>query len=124
MSLDLVDFNKRWLQAWSDKDVPRLLAFYAEDCRYLDPNVPLGVTGHAELGPYLTGLFAALPATRYDPEEIWETHNGYCGRWYCVMGDDPKAPPAMRGFDLVVMRGDKIALNEVYAHMLTPAAAP
>lgn len=118
MSLDLADFNARWLQAWSDKDVERLLTFYAEDCRYFDPGVPKGATGHAELGPYLKQIFAALPATRYDPEEIWLTETGYCGRWYCVMGDDPNAPPAMRGFDLVVMHGDKIALNEVYVHML------
>lgn len=124
MSLDLADFNKRWLQAWSDKDVARLLTFYDETCLYFDPSVPQGVSGHAELGAYLTGLFKALPATNYIPEEIWSTHNGYCGRWYCVMGDDPDAKPAMRGFDLVVLKGDRIVLNEVYAHMLqAPAAA-
>ncbi|BCW89315.1 hypothetical protein sos41_24730 [Alphaproteobacteria bacterium SO-S41] len=122
MTIDIADFNARWLQAWSDKDVERLLTFYAEDCLYFDPGAPKGVTGHAELRPYLTALFAALPATRYDPEETWATPNGYCGRWYCVMGDDPKAAPAMRGFDLVVMDGDRIALNEVYVHMLAPPA--
>ena len=122
MSLDIADFNARWLQAWSDKDVERLLTFYTEDCRLLDPARPGGVSGHAELRPYLTELFASLPATRYDPEEVWATRNGYCGRWYCVLGDDPTAPPAMRGFDLCVMDGDRIALNEVYVHMLTPPA--
>lgn len=125
MSLDLADFNARWLKAWSDKDVERLVGFYAEDCFYLDPGVPKGIKGHAALRQYLTTLFGTLPATRYDPEEIWPTANGYCGRWYCVLGDDPKAAPAMRGFDLVVMKGDKIALNEVYVHMLNaPMATP
>ena len=118
MTMAVEDFNARWLKAWSDKNVERLLAFYDEDCRYLDPSVPNGVTGHDELRPYLTQLFGTLPATRYEPEEVWATQSGYCGRWYCVLGDDPGAPPAMRGFDLVVLKGDKIALNEVYVHML------
>jgi hypothetical protein len=120
--MDLADFNARWLQAWSDKDVERLLGFYAPDCRYLDQQTPHGITGHEALRGYLTGLFAATPPMRYDPEEIWLTPTGFCGRWYCVMGADPKAAPALRGFDLVVMKGDVIGLNEVYVHTL-PAAA-
>ena len=122
MSIDIEDFNRRWLQAWSDKDVERLLTFYSDDVRYVDPGVPKGVDGQQALREYLTALFATLPATRYDPEEIWITPAGYCGRWYCVLGDNPDAPPAMRGFDLCVMKGDKIALNEVYVHMLAAPA--
>jgi len=124
MSLDLADYNKRWLQAWSDKDVAKLLTFYDENCLFFDPSLPNGITGHKALAPYLTELFKALPTTKYIPEEIWSTHNGYCGRWYCVMGDDPSAKPTMRGFDLVVLKGDKIILNEVYVHMLQAPAAP
>lgn len=122
MSIDLADLNRRWLKAWSDKDVDGLVAFYTEDVVYKDPQVPQGVNGHEQLRAYLTGLFNATPAMRYDPEEIWPTEAGFCGRWYCVIGDDPKAAPAMRGFDLCVLRGDKIALNEVYVHTLAAPA--
>jgi hypothetical protein len=38
-----------------------------------------------------------------------------------VVGDDPKAPPALRGFDLVLLRDGLIAVNEVFTHTL-PAA--
>ena len=31
---DITRYNADWLQAWTDKDVPRLLQFYAEDCVY------------------------------------------------------------------------------------------
>jgi hypothetical protein len=124
MSLDLADFNKRWLEAWSEKDVDRLLGFYAADVIYKDPQTPQGLTGHASLGAYLKGLFVDTPPMRYDPEEIWATPSGYCGRWYCVIGDDPDAAPSMRGFDLCVMDGDgKIAVNEVYVHMLATQPA-
>ncbi|HEX5377416.1 MAG TPA: nuclear transport factor 2 family protein [Phenylobacterium sp.] len=120
--MDVADFNARWLQAWSDKDVERLVGFYAPDCRYIDQQVPQGLTGREALRGYLTGLFAATPPMRYDPEEIWPTESGFCGRWYCVMGADPKAAPALRGFDLVVLKDGLIALNEVYVHTLAAAA--
>lgn len=121
MSVDIQDFNARWLKAWSDKDVELLVSFYAKDCRYMDPSVPHGLTGREALRDYLTKLFGSTPAMRYDPEETWSTEGGFCGRWYCTIGDDPNAKPAMRGFDLVILNGDEIALNEVYVHML---AAP
>lgn len=119
--MDIIDFNARWLKAWSDKDVEHLLTFYAPDCRYMDQQVPTGITGHEALRAYLTGLFAATPPMSYNPDETWATQSGFCGRWLCVMGDDPKAAPAMRGFDLVVLKDGVISLNEVYTHMLTAA---
>jgi hypothetical protein len=120
--MDLTDFNRRWLQAWTDKDVPRLLGFYSPDTRYFDPQVPQGLEGHEALGAYLTGLFAATPPMTYNPEAVWPAEGGYCGRWYCVVGADPNAAPAIRGFDFVQLRGDVITFNEVYTHTLAGAA--
>jgi hypothetical protein len=118
MSLDIEDFNRRWLQAWTDKDVPRLLGFYADEVVYKDPQTTGGLTGKAALGAYLTGLFGATPPMRYDPHEVWATHDGYCGRWYCTISPPGGPLSYMRGFDLVVLAGDRIALNEVYVHPL------
>jgi hypothetical protein len=115
--MDLEKFNADWLAAWTAKDVPRLLAFYTDDAVYKDPQTAAGITGHVALGAYLTGLFAATPPMTYTPEEIWPTHNDFCGRWYCAMGEGG-ALGRMRGFDLVVLREGKIALNEVYVHQL------
>jgi hypothetical protein len=115
--MDLAKFNADWLKAWSDKDVSRLLGFYAADCDYKDPQTAAGIKGHAALREYLTGLFAATPPMIYTPEEIWPTHNGYCGRWYCAIGPNGAAG-RLRGFDLVVLENGTIALNEVYVHQL------
>ncbi len=118
MSLDLEDFNRRWLQAWTDKDVPRLLGFYTPDTIYADPQTAAGIQGHEALGGYLTGLFGATPPMTYEPDEIWPTHNGYCGRWFCTI-KPPGAPVSyLRGFDLVVLEGERIARNEVFVHPL------
>lgn len=117
MSLDLEKYNADWLKAWTAKDVPHLVSFYAPDCVYKDPQTAAGITGHDALRAYLTGLFGATPPMTYTPEEIWPTHNGFCGRWYCRIGANGEGGK-MRGFDLVVLKGDKIALNEVYVHTL------
>jgi hypothetical protein len=114
-ALDIAQFNADWLRAWSDKDVDRLLEFYAQNCLYKDPQTAAGITGHEALRGYLSGLFGATPAMTYTPDQVWPIDGGFCGRWYC----DIEGGGRMRGFDLVVLRGDKIALNEVYVHQLT-----
>lgn len=115
--MDIEDYNARWLKAWTEKDVPTLLTFYSKDCSYKDPQVPGGVTGHEQLGAYLTGLFGATPPMTYTPDEVWKTDVGFCGRWFCEI-DGPDGKSRMRGFDLVVLEGDQIVVNEVYVHPL------
>jgi hypothetical protein len=113
--MDVADFNARWLAAWTAKDVERLVGFYAEDCVYKDPQTTGGLQGRAALRGYLEGLFAATPAMTYTPDEVWPIAGGFCGRWYC----DVASGARMRGFDLVLLKGELIGLNEVYVHPLT-----
>ena len=115
--MDIADYNARWLKAWTDKDVDRLVAFYADDCVYKDPQTAAGLTGRAALRQYLTGLFAATPPMTYTPDETWPIPGGFCGRWYCEIGEGG-AGGRLRGFDLVILDGDRIGLNEVYVHQM------
>lgn len=120
-TLDISRFNADWLAAWTRKDVDGLLGFYAEDTVYKDPQTAAGITGHDALRAYLTQLFGATPPIRYEPETVWAIEGGFCGRWFATIGADGEGG-RMRGFDLVLMRGDRIVYNEVYVHQL--AAAP
>jgi len=115
--MDIADYNARWLEAWTDKDVDRLVAFYADDCVYKDPQTAAGLTGQAALRQYLTGLFAATPPMTYTPDETWPIPGGFCGRWYCEIAEGGSGG-RLRGFDLVILDGDRIALNEVYVHQM------
>ena len=53
----------RWLPAWTSglASVERLLSHYAEDCFYLDPARPVGITGRNELRVYFTKLLTKNP---------------------------------------------------------------
>jgi hypothetical protein len=115
---DVEGLNARWLQAWSDKDVERLVAFYSADTTYRDPQVPDGLHGRPALRGYLEGLFAATPPMTYEPDEVWATADGWCGRWICRIDLPDGGTSWLRGFDLVVLDGAEIALNEVYTHTL------
>ncbi|HVI30953.1 nuclear transport factor 2 family protein [Phenylobacterium sp.] len=112
--LDIADYNARWLAAWTDKDVDRLTAFYADGCIYKDPQTSQGLSGRPALRAYLEGLFAATPAMTYTPDEVWPIAGGFCGRWYCQVEGGAR----LRGFDLVLLDGERIVLNEVYVHTL------
>jgi hypothetical protein len=111
---DIERFNADWLAAWTAKDVDRLVQFYAEDCVYKDPQTAAGLSGRQALRGYLTGLFGATPAMTYTPDEVWPIPGGFCGRWYCEIAGGGR----LRGFDLVILNGDQIVLNEVYVHTL------
>ncbi|WP_068874207.1 MULTISPECIES: nuclear transport factor 2 family protein [unclassified Phenylobacterium] len=115
--MDIADYNARWLAAWTAKDVDGLCGFYAEDCVYRDPQTAGGLTGNAALRAYLTGLFAATPPMTYTPDETWPIPGGFCGRWHCEIGPGGSGG-RLRGFDLVILDGDRIALNEVYVHQM------
>ena len=111
---DITQYNAQWLGAWSAKDVDRLCEFYAPDCIYKDPQTPQGLQGRGALRQYLAGLFAATPAMTYTPDEVWPIAGGFCGRWYCQIAGGQR----LRGFDLVLLKGNHITMNEVYVHPL------
>ena len=117
--MDIARYNAEWLRAWTEKDIDRLLEFYAPDVVYRDNQTAAGIAGHAALRAYLDGLFKATPPMSYEPDEVWPISGGYCGRWYCTIELPDGSKRRMRGFDLVLLEGERITLNEVYTHNLS-----
>lgn len=116
--MDIEALNAAWLKAWSDKDVPTLLTQYHPDVTYKDAQTAQGITGETALGQYLTGLFAAMPPTRYTPDHVWAIDGGFCGRWFAEMELPDGSKRKMRGFDLCQLKDGRIIYNEVYTHQL------
>lgn len=116
-TINIETLNADWLKAWSDKDVDRLLSFYSPDTVYKDAQTAAGLNGHAELGAYLNQLFSSTPPMIYTPDETWAIESGFCGRWYCAIGETG-TDGSMRGFDLVILKDGLITHNEVYVHIL------
>jgi ketosteroid isomerase-like protein len=121
--MDITQFNRDWLQAWSDKDVDGLMGFYHADTTYRDGQTVTGI-GHETLRQYLTQLFSATPPMRYHPDQVWAIDGGYCGRWICTIDLPDGSKRYLRGFDLVELRDGQIILNEVYTHELPADPRP
>lgn len=116
--MHLHDYNARWLSAWAAKDVEALMSFYAQDVSYIDAQQPQGLQGAAALRKHLARLLPAIPDVRYDPECLWEISGGFCARWYGSVHIGGAWTRAFRGFDLVILHGDRIMHNEVYTHQM------
>ena len=113
---DLETLTKRTIDAWNRQDVKAVVACYTEDCVYRDPNTRGAVEGRAAFEKYLTKLFAAWKM-EWTVKEVhpFADGSGAAFTWRADLapasGGDKKR---VHGMDLVVLRGDLIARNEVY----------
>lgn len=114
---ELEKLNAAWLAAWTAQDAERLSAFYADDCRYLDPQLPEGLRGREALRERFSRLFRLAPSMHYEPDRVWPVDDGFCSRWLCTIaaGD---VRQQLRGFGLVLLRDGRIWHNEIYSHAI------
>ncbi|MBI2061232.1 MAG: nuclear transport factor 2 family protein [Nitrospirae bacterium] len=109
-------FSDKFLGAWNEQDVAKVVDCYTPDTVYRDPNTRGEVKGSDGMRRYLTKLFAS-----------WQMHwslreafpldklNGVAVLWHAKIGK-PNGGPSVEvdGMDLVVIENDKIKRNEVY----------
>lgn len=112
----VLDISRKVLGAWNEQDVEGVVACYAEDCTYLDPNTRGAVQGRDALRRYLTRLFAR-----------WKMHwtlkefhsfgdkDGGAFLWHATLTPaDGGRTAVVDGMDLVLLEGDLLCRNEVY----------
>lgn len=107
---------ERFLAAWSSQDVERVLDCYTDDVRYHDPNTRGDVAGRDAMRRYLTRLFGAWTMT-WKAREVFDLadEEGVAFLWRATFrraGED--AVIEIDGMDLALLRGDRVARNEVY----------
>jgi ketosteroid isomerase-like protein len=110
------DLVKRFLDAWTSQDVERVLDCYTDDVRYHDPNTRGDIRGRDSMRRYLTRLFAGWQMT-WAAREVFDLagQDGVALLWRATFrrtGEDQVVE--IDGMDLAVLRGDRVAHNEVY----------
>jgi ketosteroid isomerase-like protein len=110
------DLVKRFLDAWTSQDVERVLDCYTDDLRYRDPNTRGEISGREPMRRYLARLFAGWQMT-WAAREVFDLagQDGVALLWratLCRTGEDKVIE--IDGMDLAVLRGDRVARNEVY----------
>lgn len=105
----------RFLAAWNSQDVERVLDCYTADVRYRDPNTRGEVTGRDALQRYLARLFAGWRMT-WAKREVFDLadSDGVAFLWRATFRRPGDADVIeIDGMDLVELRGDRVARNEV-----------
>jgi ketosteroid isomerase-like protein len=106
----------RFLDAWTSQDIERVLDCYTDDVRYCDPNTRGHVNGREAMRRYLTRLFAGWQMT-WAAREVFDLEgpDGVALLWRATFrraGEDKIVE--VDGMDLAILRGDRVARNEVY----------
>jgi ketosteroid isomerase-like protein len=105
-----------FIDAWNSQDVETVLAVYTEDVSYSDPNTHGPVQGAAALRRYLRKLFGEW-RMHWSIREILplSSQDGAAVLWRAGFQRSDGGPRVEAdGMDLVLLRGGRIARNEVY----------
>ena len=105
----------RFLSAWNTQEVVRVLSCYTADVDYRDPNTRGSVHGGEALQRYLTKLFAGWKMHWSLREAyLFEDGGGCAVLWHATFQrPGGETTIGINGMDLVEVRGDQIARNEV-----------
>lgn len=108
------EFAERWLPAWTGNEPERLVGFYADDVFYLDPGIPEGVRGKAELLDYFRKLLANNPDWVWEQTDAVPLEDGFLNKWRAVI---PVGDTTVRTEGVCLVQFDNKGLikrNEVY----------
>ena len=106
----------RVIEAWNVQDVDAVVQCYTDDLVYVDPNTRGPVRGRDAMRRYLTKLYTHWHM-HWTIKEAFPLNDGQSGAYlWCASLRKPDGEDAVEvhGMDLVLMRDDLIARNEVY----------
>jgi len=107
-------FAEKWLPAWTGNNPELLASYYTEDAFYLDPGIPDGVKGKANLLAYFRKLLANNPNWVWTQIEGIPLEDGFLNKWRAEI---PVGSVMLEIVGVCLVQLDdagKIRRNEVY----------
>jgi len=111
---DAKEFASRWLPAWTGNEPEKLADYYSDDCFYLDPVIPEGVSGKKKLTEYFTKLLSQNPNWVWTQIEPIPMEGGFLNKWLAKI---PVGKKIIECIGVCFVQFDdqgKIRRNEVY----------
>ena len=108
------EFAARWLPAWTGNDPEKLAGYYSEDCFYLDPSIPDGVSGKQNLIRYFKKLLSQNPDWVWTQLEPIPMEGGFLNKWLAKIPVGDKIIECVGVCFLQFDEHGKIRRNEVY----------
>ena len=108
------EFASKWLPAWTGNKPEKLAGFYSDDCFYLDPAIPSGVTGKKELLTYFKKLLSQNPDWLWTQIEPIPMEGGFLNKWLAKIPVGKKVIECVGVCFVQFDKEGKIKRNEVY----------
>jgi steroid delta-isomerase-like uncharacterized protein len=81
MPMDIEEWAKHLLAAWTSHDVEKILSFYADDCVFQDFAIGRILNGKKALRAYLEESFTNLPDFRIEAKSSFASGDRVCIEW-------------------------------------------
>ena len=108
------EFAAGWLPAWTGNDPEKLAGYYSEDCFYLDPSIPDGMSGKQNLIRYFKKLLSQNPDWVWTQIEPIPMEGGFLNKWSAKIPVGDKTIGCVGVCFLQFDGQGKIRRNEVY----------
>jgi len=108
------EFAAKWLPAWTGNDPEKLAGYYSEDCFYLDPSIPDGMSGKQNLIRYFKKLLSQNPDWVWTQIEPIPMEGGFLNKWSAKIPVGDKTIGCVGVCFLQFDGQGKIRRNEVY----------
>ena len=108
------EFASKWLPAWTGNEPEKLASYYSDDCFYLDPGIPDGVSGKNKLVAYFSKLLSQNPNWVWAQVEPIPMEGGFLNKWLAKIPVGDKVIECVGVCFLQFNRQGKIKRNEVY----------
>ncbi|MHA1958998.1 MAG: nuclear transport factor 2 family protein [Candidatus Thorarchaeota archaeon] len=110
---ELLEYCRKWLDAWTGNRPEDLISFYSEEAFYSDPARREGLHGREAILEYFRKLLAVNEQWTWRPLEVIPTEKGCILKWECTI---PVGDMLVneQGLDIVEISGNKVTRNEVF----------
>lgn len=101
LAIDMEQWAKNLLAAWSSHDIEKILSFYADDCSFEDMALGRVSHGKEEMRAYIKESYTGFPDFRIELKSFFASGNHACIEWITRgthKGDLPGIPATGKSF--------------------------
>ena len=102
MAIDMEEWPKDLLAAWTPHDVENILSFYTDDCIFEDLAISRVVSGREDLRTYIKEGFTNLPDFRIGAKSSFASGDHVCIEWIMsgTSGNFPGMPATNKSYSV------------------------
>jgi hypothetical protein len=108
-----IEVTRRYHDAWNGRDADALVASFAKDGIFSNPDTYPGINGEA-LATFVKGVWEAIPDFSIELLNAGEIEPGVVAHHWLIRGTSSGKEFSLKGASIIHVEGDKIRSDECY----------